>query len=398
MKKYLITIAAIGLLSVLSLTAQKKDEKVEKKFKEYEFSDLKILPHTSVKNQASSGTCWSFSGLSMLESEIIRTKGDTVDLSAMWVVRNIYKDKVEKYVRMHKEVNLAAGGSFADVIHASVRYGFVPEQSYRGLNYGSDRHNHNELDRFVKSAGDILVDTRKLSPGWNLAIDAILDAYLGKVPETFIYKGAEYTPQSFAKYCGLNFDDYVSITSFTHHPFYSSFILEIPDNWIYAPSFNVPMDELMAIVDNAIDRGYTVAWGADVSEGTFSRDRATVFDQKKSEEIGSDQAKWTRTKEKTTVEYLPVEKEITQEMRQLAFDNYETTDDHGMQIVGTAKDLITGQIFFKVKNSWGVGGKYNGYLYVSRAYVQYKTINIVVHKDAIPENIKVKFNSCGSCL
>lgn len=397
MRKHLL-FAVVGLLSVLSLQAQKKDEKVEKKYKEYEFADIKVLPHTSIKNQASSGTCWSFSGLAMLESEIIRTKGDTVDLSAMWVVRNIYKEKFEKYVRMHGEVNLSAGGSFADVLHTGEKYGFIPEQAYRGLNYGYDSHNHNELDKIVKSIGDVIVGTRKLSTGWNLALEGVLDAYLGKVPETFNYKGAEYTPQSFAKYCGLNFDDYVSITSFTHHPFYSSFILEIPDNWIYAPSFNVPMDELMAIVDNAIDKGFTIAWGADVSEGTFSRDQATVFDEKKSEEIGADQAKWTRTKEKTIVEYLPVEKEITQQMRQTAFDNYETTDDHGLQIIGTAKDTPTGKMFFKVKNSWGDGGKYKGYLYVSRAYVQYKTLNIVVHKDAIPQEIKVKFKSCVRCL
>ncbi|MDR0560435.1 MAG: C1 family peptidase [Prevotellaceae bacterium] len=395
--KHLSVLSVIILLSASLLTAQKKDEKVEKKQKEYEFTDVKILPHTSVKNQASSGTCWSFSGSALLESEIIRTKGDTVNLSAMWVVRNIYREKLEKYVRMHGEINLAAGGSFADVIHAGEKYGLVPEQIYQGLNYGFDSHNHGELDKIIKGFGDALIGVRKLSTAWGNALDGVLDAYLGKIPEKFNYSGTEYTPVSFMKHCGLNFSDYLSFTSYTHHPFYSSFILEIPDNWIYELSYNVPMNELLEIIDNAMNTGYTVAWGADVSERSFSRDIATVPEEKKTEEIGSDQAKWTKKKQETVVEELPNEKQITQEMRQTAFDNYETTDDHGMLIVGTAKDQ-TGKQFFKVKNSWGNGGKYKGYLYASRAYVQYKTMNIVVHKDAVPEHIKVKLKAGAQSL
>jgi bleomycin hydrolase len=388
MKIKLLSMTVICLIYACVLRAQQND-KTEPKKAEYEFTDIKILPHASIKNQASSGTCWSFSGTALLESETMRIKGDSINLSAMWVVRNIYKEKVEKYVRMHGEINLAGGGSFADVLHASSKYGIVPEDVYTGLNYGSASHSHGELDKLLSEIGKVLVSQRRLSTAWPVAVDGVLDAYFGKVPEKFTYKGAEYTPESFLKYSKLNIGDYVSITSYTHHPFYSSFILEIPDNWIYESSYNVPLNELSEIIDHSLKLGYTVAWGADVSERSFSRDYATVPEEKKVELIGSDQAKWTKTDAKEEVISLPNEKTITQEMRQLAFDNYETTDDHGMLIIGTAKDQ-TGKLFYKVKNSWGDGGKYKGYLYVSSAFVQYKTMNIVVHKDAIPAHIKTK--------
>jgi bleomycin hydrolase len=387
MKMKLLFIAVICVLFVCPSRAQ--DQKKEPKKTEYEFTDVKILPHTSVKNQANSGTCWSFSGIGFLESEIRRIKGDSINLSPMWVVRNIYKEKVEKYVRMHGEVNLSAGGAFADVLHASSKYGIVPDSVYTGLNYGFSNHNHNELDKILTGIGKALVDQGRLSTAWYAAVDGVLDAYLGKSPEKFKYKGTEYTPESFLKYSKLNIDDYVSITSYTHHPFYTSFILEIPDNWIYESSYNVPLNELMEIIDNSLKLGYTVAWGSDVSEGSFSRDIATIPEEKKTETVGSDQAKWTKTEAQEVVIPLPNEKVITQEMRQKAFDNYETTDDHGMLMVGTAKDQ-TGKLFYKVKNSWGNGGKYKGYLYVSSAFVQYKTMNIVVHKDVIPASIKAK--------
>jgi bleomycin hydrolase len=390
MKIHLFWMTALYLLFTSPLAGQ-KDEKSEPKKTEYELTDGKILPHTSIKNQASSGTCWSFSGTALLESEIMRTKGDSINLSAMWVVRHMYKEKVEKYVRMHGEINLAAGGAFADVIQTYSEYGIVPENVYAGLNYGFTDHNHGELDKILNSVGKVLVGGRKLSTAWRNAVDGILDAYLGKVPEKFNYNGTEYTPKSFAKYTGLNMDNYVSLTSYTHHPFYTSFILEIPDNWIYEYSYNVPINELMEIIDNALKTGYTVAWGADVSERGFSRDVAIVPEEKKIEEVGTDQAKWTKTEAKDIVEPLPTEKVITQEMRQEAFDNYETTDDHGMLMVGMAKDQ-TGKPFYKVKNSWGTGGKYKGYVYVSAAFVQYKTMNIMVHKDVIPKQIKTKLN------
>ncbi|MDR0726321.1 MAG: C1 family peptidase [Prevotellaceae bacterium] len=388
MKIKLLFMTALCLTFVCALRAQ-QNEKTEPKKTEYEFTDVKILPHTSIKNQASSGTCWSFSGTAFLESEIMRIKGDSINLSAMWVVRNIYKEKVDKYVRMHGEINLAGGGSFADVLHASSQYGIVPEDVYTGLNYGSSNHNHGELDKLLSEIGKALVAQRRLSTAWRAAVDGVLDAYLGKAPEKFTYKGTEYTPESFLKYSTLNIDDYVSVTSYTHHPFYSSFILEIPDNWIYESSYNVPLNEMSEIIDNSLKLGYTVAWGADVSERSFSRDYATIPEEKKVESIGSDQAKWTKTEAKEEIISLPDEKTITQEMRQDAFDNYETTDDHGMLIIGTAKDQ-TGKLFYKVKNSWGAGGKYKGYLYVSNAFVQYKTMNIIVHKNTIPSHIKTK--------
>jgi bleomycin hydrolase len=389
MKGNLCIVAVICVLFVCPLQAQ-KEKKTEPKKTEYEFTDIKTLPHTAIKNQASSGTCWSFSGTGMLESEMFRITGDSVSFSAMWVVRNIYKEKIEKYVRMHGEINLAAGGSFADVFHASSTYGIVPESVYPGLNYGSSTHNHGELDKIISEIGKVLVSRGHLSTAWKAAVDGVLDAYFGKIPEKFEYKGKEYSPESFYKYTKLNVDDYVSITSYTHHPFYSSFILEIPDNWIYESSYNVPFEEMMEIIDNSLKLGYTVAWGADVSERSFSMDIATVPEEKKIEATGSDQAKWTNTEEEEVVEPLPQEKTITQEMRQKAFDNYETTDDHGMLIVGTAKDQ-TGKLFYKVKNSWGTGSKYKGYLYVSEAFVQYKTMNIAVHKNALPTHIKAKF-------
>ncbi|MDR2466245.1 MAG: aminopeptidase [Prevotellaceae bacterium] len=390
MKHLILSATTVCMFCCFALQARKENDKVEKKQTEYEFTDLKILPHTSVKNQASSGTCWSFSGLSMLESEIMRIGGDSVNLSPMWVVRNIYRDKTVKYVRMHGKLNLSAGGSFADVIHAFESYGAFPESLYAGLNYGTDTHRHGELDKIVKGLGDAVVQNKKPTAAWTRALDGVLDAYLGKAPEKFEYKGREYTPQSFAQSFGLNTDDYVSLTSFTHAPFYRPFVLEIPDNWIFESSYNLPMDELIAVIDNALNSGYTVAWGADVSESGFSRDVATVPQKKKVEEIGSDQAKWTKEKQKT-LEPLPEEVTVTQEMRQLSFDNYETTDDHGMQIVGFAKDQ-TGKHFYKVKNSWGAGGKYKGYLYASRAFVQYKTMNIVVNRNAIPANVKTKIS------
>ncbi|MDR2287066.1 MAG: C1 family peptidase [Prevotellaceae bacterium] len=387
MKVKLFFIAVICALFVSPLRAQ--NEKQEPKKMEYEFTDVKILPHTSVKNQASSGTCWSFSGAGLFESEIMRIKGDSINLSAMWIVRNIYKEKVEKYVRMHGEINLSAGGSFADVRHASAKYGIIPDDAYPGLNYGSSSHNHGELDKILNEIGKALVGQGKLSTAWPAVVDGVLDAYFGKIPAKFSYKGVEYTPESFLKYSKLNLDDYVSITSYTHHPFYTSFILEIPDNWIFESSYNVPMNEMMEIIDNSLKLGYTVAWGSDVSERSFSRDIATIPEEKKTEEVGTDQAKWTNTEAKEVVIPLPDEKLIDQEMRQKAFDNYETTDDHGLLIIGTAKDQ-TGKPFYKVKNSWGTGGKYKGYLYASNAFVQYKTMNIMVHKDVIPNHIKKK--------
>ncbi|MDR2562685.1 MAG: aminopeptidase [Prevotellaceae bacterium] len=357
---------------------------------EYKFTVEKEAPYTKVKNQAASGTCWSFSGIGFLESEILRKGGrDTMLFSEMWVVRHIYKEKIEKYVRMHGKIELAGGGSFFDVLHACKTYGMVPETVYSGLLPGSNSHNHNELDRVMASFGKTLVEGKKLSNGWRKAADGILDAYLGELPTEFTQNGIKYTPESYMEATGLNVSDYVSITSFTHHPFYSSFILEIPDNWIYESSYNLPIDEMMSVIDSALNKGFSVAWGSDVSEKSFSRDVATIPEEKITEQVGTDQAKWTGKPAQNVVELLPSEKTISQEMRQEAFDNYETTDDHGMLMVGLAKDQ-NGKKFYKVKNSWGIGGKYKGFLFVSQSFVRYKTINIVLHKDAVPDEIRKK--------
>lgn len=392
-RRCILSVFAILLLGVSFAQKPKKAAPSDKKEPlEHVFTVTKEIPHTPIKNQANSGTCWSFSGIGFLESELMRTgHNDTFDFSEMWVVRNIYKEKVVKYVRMHGNINLSPGGSFHDVLHSCATYGIIPAAAYNGLQYGSTTHNHGELDRVIASFGKSIVDGGKLTTGWMSALEGVLTAYLGAIPEKFTYKGVEYTPMTFAQSTGLNMDDYVSITSYTHHPFYQSFILEIPDNWAFGSSYNVPLDDMMAVIDYALENGYSVAWGADVSEKSFSRDVATIPEEKQTDMVGTDQARWTREQAKINTEQLPEEKNITQEMRQDGFDNYETTDDHGMQIIGIAHDQ-TGKRFYKVKNSWGTGGKYKGYLFASVPYTQYKTMNIVVHKNAIPAALRTKLN------
>lgn len=376
---------------------KKKDE--EKKG--YVFTDQKNLPATPVKNQYRSGTCWSFSGLSFLESEMLRIGKPEVDLSEMFIVWHAYSDKAVKTVRVHGHLNFAGGGAFHDVTNMIKKYGIVPEEVYTGLNYGEDKHVHGEMDNVLKKHVDAVVENknRKLSTVWNQPIEATLNAYLGEIPQSFEYDGGKYTPQSFAAdYVGLNMDDYVEISSYTHHPFYSKFIIEIPDNWMWGEVYNVPIDELEEIIDYSLENGYTVAWAADVSEKGFATSNkgvAVVPEAKVEDMTDAEITRWESLSEKEKQKELykldePVsEKEITQEMRQVAFDNYTTTDDHGMHIIGTAKDQ-KGDIFYRVKNSWGEYNDFDGYFYASKPYVRYKTMSIMVHKDAIPQNIKEK--------
>jgi len=362
----------------------------------FRFTTVKEIPVTPVKNQASSGTCWSFSGLGMIEAELLRMGKGEFDLSEMFVVHKNYQDKAVKYIRMHGETNFGGGGSFADVLDCIKDYGIVPDVSMTGLNYGEPNHRHGELDNISRSYVDAVLknSNRKLSPTWFEGYRGVLDAYLGACPDQFTYGGKEYTPQSFTNYLGIKAEDYVSITSFTHHPFYTAFPIEIPDNWRWALSYNVPMNEMMAIVDAAIDKGYTVAWATDVSESGFNRQGiAVVPDVDAKEGPGSDQAHWLglsqREREAMVAELKsPVpEKSVTQEMRQKSFDNYETTDDHGMLIYGTATDQ-NGTKYYMVKNSWGTENMYKGTWYASVPFVQFKTVSIVVHKDALPKQIK----------
>lgn len=364
----------------------------------YNFSVIKENPITPVKNQASSGTCWSFSGVGMLESELIRMGKGEFDLSEMYIVRRNYEDKAHKYARLHGNLNFAAGGSFADVVETINEYGIIPEDAYRGLNYGTERHDHGELDKVLKGYMDGIIGAKGLSPVWTQGFSAILDTYLGPLPETFTYQGKQYTPHSFKDFLGLKQEDYLSLSSFTHHPFYKPFAIEVPDNWRWANSYNLPIDELMEVMENAIMKGYTIAWASDVSEAGFSRDGiAVVPDENAAENAGSDQAKWlglsarerdANLRARVGTEIL-AEKQVTQEMRQLSFDNYQTTDDHGMQIYGIAKDQ-NGNKFYMVKNSWGETGSYKGLWYASDPFVRYKTLTIVIHRDAIPSAIATK--------
>jgi bleomycin hydrolase len=365
----------------------------------YIFTDVKEIKHTPVKNQHRSGTCWSFSGLAFLEAELLRTKQKEYDLSEMFIVRHSYSDKASKFVRFQGTLNFAGGGSFYDVIETIRKQGIVPEQAYPGLEYSEEMHVHGELDAVSRAYIDAVVKNpnKKLTTAWKNGFEGILDAYLGKNPTNFIYDGKNYTPLSFYSSLGLNLDDYVYLSSFTHHPFYKKFIIEVPDNWAFGEVYNLPLDEFMQIFDNAIETGYSVAWASDVSEKGFAYKYglAVVPEVNVSEMTDSEKSKWTELSQKEKDEMLykfskpGKEKVISQEVRQAAFDNLTTTDDHGMLIVGVAKDQA-GNKYYKVKNSWGTSDKYKGFFYASEPYVRYKTLSILVHKNAIPKAIAKK--------
>ena len=383
MKK--IIFISFALLAAVTLSAQEQP-----KAPEYEFTTIKENPVTSIKNQYRSGTCWCFSALSFVESEVLRMKGDSLDLSEMFVVGKSYRDRAVKYVRLDGHLNFAAGSSFGDVLHVINDYGIVPQEAMPGFNYGTDKPEHSELDAALKGYVDAIKSNpnRKLSTAWLRGFDGIIEAYFGEYPETFTVNGVEYTPESYRGHIGFNYDDYVNITSFTHHPFYEPFIIEVCDNWRWDTAYNLPMDEMMEVMYNAI------AWGSDVSEKGFTRDGLAVMPvEKKKAAAGSDQERWVgkakdEPKEEVKTE-LPKEMEITQEMRQEGYDRKTTTDDHGMHIYGLAQDQ-NGTKYFMVKNSWGEAGKYKGIWYASDAFVRYKTMNIVVHKDALPKHIAKK--------
>ena len=386
--KFILSIAALAFTASAFAQAPKAPE--------YEFTTVKENPITSVKNQYRSGTCWCFSALSFVESEILRTKGVEVDLSEMFVVGKSYRDRAVKYVRLDGHLNFAAGSSFGDVLHVIDDYGIVPQEAMPGFNYGTDKPEHNELDAALKGYVTAIAKNpnKKLTTAWLNGFDGIVEAYFGEYPETFTVAGAEYTPESYRAYLGINYDDYVNISSFTHHPFYEPFIIEVCDNWRWDSAYNLPMDEMMEVMYNAIEKGYTIAWGSDVSEKGFTRDGLAVMPvEEQKAAAGSDQERWVgkakdEPKEEVKTE-LPKEMTITQEMRQEGYDNKTTTDDHGMHIYGVAKDQ-NGTQYFMVKNSWGETGKYKGIWYASETFVKFKTLNIVVHKDALPKSIAKK--------
>lgn len=367
----------------------------------YQFTTVKELPITSIKNQANSGTCWSYSAMGFLESEVIRMGKGEHDLSEMYCVRRNYADKAVKYVRVQGSLNFAQGGSFADVIETINEYGVVPQDVYEGLNYGETQNKHSELEAVLNGYVKAIVSNpnkQRISTAWEKGFNGVLDAYFGEVPTNFQHQGKTYTAQEYAKSLGLDANNYISLTSYTHHPFYKPFAIEIPDNWRWALSYNLPIDELMQVFDNAINNGYSIAWASDVSEKGFTREGLAVLpDEESPENIGSDQAHWLglsqRDKDaalKTKMTAGPVkEKVYTQEERQKAFDNYETTDDHGMQIYGIAKDQ-NGTKYYMVKNSWGEAGTYKGLWYASEPFVRAKTMSIMIHKDALPKDIAKK--------
>ena len=395
MKKLFFLAAAC----TLALHAQAQETEKADTTEGFKFEVVKSNPITSVKNQNRSSTCWCFSGLAFLESEVLRTKGIELDLSEMFVVSHTMMDRATYFVRQYGEgTSYAPGGNIYDVIYCMENYGLCPQEAMPGILYGDTLPNHNEVDKVTRAFLNALTGSglKKLSPVWKNAFQSIWDAYIGQRPESFVYEGKEYTPQSFVKYLGLKEDDYITFTSYTHHPFYKSFAVEVPDNWRMHQAYNLPLDEFMRVIDTAIDGGYTMAWGADVSEVGFTRKGIGVMpDADQGADLtGSDMAKWlgmseTDRREELTKKPLP-EMEITQEMRQKAYDNWETQDDHGMQIFGIAKDQ-NGKQYYMVKNSWGTQkSNYKGIWYVSRSYMAYKTNDITVHKSAVPKDILKK--------
>ena len=368
------------------------------------FTTVIANPVTPIKNQNNSGTCWSYSALAFLESEVIKKdpKKKDIDLCESFLVSKTYTDRADRNVRTHGDASFSQGGSFYDAIFCMDHYGLIPEglMPYPNTLYGDSLFNFTAffppMEAYIHAISKS--DAKKINPIWKKNVQSMLDGYFGECPTEFTYKGVKYTPKSFVKdYLKLDPNDYVSLTSYTHHPFYSSFILEIQDNWRWASSYNLPLDEFMRVMDEAVKNGWTFAWGADVSEEGFSRRTgknrcvATVPDTKASAGVGSDQSRWTGEKAGAKISQADAagEKVITQEMRQEGYDNWTTTDDHGMQIYGIAKDQ-NGKEYFMMKNSWGEYGPYKGFWYDSKPYVAYKTMNIVINKNAIPKDIRKK--------
>ena len=353
----------------------------------FKFTDVKVNKTTPVKDQNKSGTCWAFSGTSMVEEDVMRKGGPELDLSEMWTVRNCYIDKAKKYISTGGKINFAQGGSFADVTYAMD-------------NYGEDKHSHYEMAAALEAYLNAINSNpnKKLSTAWLPGFVAILDAYMGPAVETFSYNGKTYTPKSFAQAMNIVPEEYVSFTSYTHHPFYKPFALEISDNWLWSESINVPMEEMKRIVDEALDAGFTIGWAADVSEKGFKwRKGYALLPEKKAKEDmdNAEVARWTQLSDsdRDAMQYDikgPVkERKITQEDRQRTFENRETTDDHGMVIVGYATDQ-EGNRYYKVKNSWDTNQLYDGYLYVSEPYFMEKTLDIMLNKAGVPKDIAKK--------
>jgi len=401
MKKYLHFIAVLFFFQNITAQLKKNESFTNTKGSEYKFKIEKHLDDTPIKSQDRTGTCWSFSTMSFLESELLRKGKGQHNLAEMWVARNAYRGKAKNYLLMDGHFNFGEGGEPHDIPWVIKRYGIVPQYAYPGIAYGEKKYNHAELQAVL--GGMIKALSKKpmggkLSPVWEKAFMRVVDSYLGDVPQntedfTFEYKGKKYTPKSFAKSMDLNMDDYVELTSFTHHPYYSKFVIELPDNWQMAQVYNVPLNELLDVADNAINKGYTFVWAADVSEKGFSHKKglAIVPEDERTAQRKSDEKYIEKNGEKIpNAFYVPVpEKKITAQLRQEAFENRSTTDDHGMHAVGIVKDQ-NGKKYFIIKNSWGKSNELNGYFLASYPYFKYKTIGVFIHKDALPKDLKKK--------
>ena len=347
----------------------------------YQFTPVRDIPVTPVKDQARTGTCWCFATISFLEAELIRQGKGEYDLSEMFVVRNNYTDRIfDNYLRRGNG-NINPGSIAHMATQAIAKYGIVPESAYHGINYDSPGHNHGEMSAYLKGIADVSVNLKRLSPEYDKLVKSLFNIYLGEVPETFRYNGKEYTPKSFARMLGLdNVSDYIELTSFSHHPFYEQVPLEIPDNWDHARLWNVPLDDMMAIIDNALTNGYTVAWDGDLTAGEFNHNRGIAICPNPEDFA-----------EAVKLEKVYPDREVTQEMRQKDFETFRTVDDHLMHLTGLYKDQNGGK-FYKTKNSWGEGRntELKGYLFMSKAYLQMRTVSIMVHRDAIPKDIRKK--------
>jgi len=398
MKRFFSLLIAIILIAQTAAPQKaKKENKAEPEG--YKFTTVVSLPATPVKNQSSTGTCWCFATTSFMESELLRMGKGEFDLSEMFIVRNNYFNKVkDNYLRQGKG-NLGEGSISTSWMHVFSDKGIVPDEVYTGLNYGSPLHNHRELSAYIEAVSEIPVKNKKMTPESEKVVNGILDIYLGQVPETFTYKGATYTPKTFAESLGLNMNDYVKITSFTHFPFYSQGLLEIPDNWEMDRFYNVPLDELIAIMNNALKTGYTIAWDGDVSERGFAHSKGVAVNpdlELLKIPPMTDRERFEKSKDQNNVpDVFKFEKpfpetNVTQELRQKGYETFITTDDHLMHITGIVNDQ-NGTEYFITKNSWGTDRNPNGgYLNMSESYVRAKTIFIMVHKDAVPAEIRAR--------
>lgn len=365
----------------------------------YQFTEVVTVPATPVKNQAATGTCWCFATTSFMESELLRMGKGTYDLSEMFIVRQKYMNQLQDNYLRRGDGNIGQGSLSHTFMNAYRQVGIVPEEVYTGINYDSERHNHSEMVRYMQALADVAVKTKARSPEYYKLIDNLFDTYLGKLPEKFTYKGKEYTPKSFAESLGLNMDDYIELTSFTHHPYYVKFDVEVPDNWEHSLMYNLPLDEMMETVDHALTNGYTVCWDGDVSEKGFSFTNGVAINPevKKMEDLSNtDRARFEKLGEKERLEEVfkferPYpEINVTPEVRQAGFESFVTTDDHLMHVTGITKDQ-NGTKYYITKNSWGTDrNKFGGYLNMSESFVRAKTIYVMVHKDAIPKAIKGK--------